>query len=400
VVPSNENGSGLEYSLGDWEPGSEVTWIGLGEKTPLKVFVPEDYAAERAWPLIYIFHGTGGRASTSMMQRYTKRRGFILVGAPFAIPGEGSLSRQGVLGEMRRIGQMRTLLGQSLSLDQRTYVGGFSKGGWMSDLLATEGFPTLTGALILGAGRIPEDVGRVLDREKKQPSAVNPIYIYIGIGQLDTNHLYSRRAAAHYRERKHPVVFEEYLAKGHRPGAPDAIYLSQWLHLQIANKATISTEAHTWWETMLNRAESITPPIERVLFLETMHAAPFAALVAPEKRTELAKKLERVKRHRMLITEMEARRAYQNAQTEEEAFRRSKKLPKVAASFARVHERFPKTFFGQRAGLDLIRVSKNYRTLQRAVGEAKAAEFPLPKNQEALEERFAQFDRKLRQEGR
>ena len=252
----------------EWVPGTEVRWEGLGMETPLKVFVPTDYDAGRSWPLIYLFHGTGGRASTGLMQRYTEGKGFILVGVPYAVPGQGSLSREGVLKEIQRIGRVRGLLDDSLNLDDRTYVGGFSKGGWMADLLATEGFSTLAGALILGAGRIPADVGRALDRATSKDS--EPLSIYIGIGQLDTNHPYSRRAAVHYEARGCDMILEEYLAKAHQPGEQDSVYLTQWLRLQIADAATASAEASQWWEERLAASKTITPAGDRLWFLTHM----------------------------------------------------------------------------------------------------------------------------------
>lgn len=328
-----------------WEPGKEIHWLGLGEETPLKVFIPHDYDSSKKWPLLYLFHGTSGRASTSLYQTYTRGHSFVLVGAPYAIPGKDSLSRAGVLQEIRRISKARQLLlGESLSLDQRTYVGGFSKGGWMADLLATEGFDTLSGALILGAGRIPDDVGRVISRSSVKPK--RSLAIYIGIGQLDSNHLYSRRAHAHYLETKHDVVFEEYLTKGHQAGESDAPYLRQWLRSQVANSSSLEEEALAWWTASLAKAESVSPPMERLLFLEHVLAAPFAQHVTPEKRSSLSKQLARVSRHRSLQSEMDIRRAYRSAQKEEESFRKSSELPDLAESYKRLYKRASETFYG------------------------------------------------------
>ena len=39
-----------------------VTW--LGSKTGLCISRPKDYAADRAWPVLFYFHGTSGHAST------------------------------------------------------------------------------------------------------------------------------------------------------------------------------------------------------------------------------------------------------------------------------------------------------------------------------------------------
>ena len=390
---------GMQLSYA-WTPGEETTWLGLSADTPLKVYLPSDYDPEQTWPLIYCFHGTGGRASTGLFQGYTEGRGFVLVAAPYAIPGEASLSREGVLAEIRRIRKVHSLLlGESVRLDQRIFVGGFSKGGWMSDLLATEDFETLAGALILGAGRIPDDVGRALARERA--ASEKRLSIYIGIGQLDANHLYSRRAEDHYRQAGHEVVFEEYLTKGHQPGEANTPYLKQWLHSHAMSEETLQTEAQAWWDARLAAADAISSPIERLLYLEHLQAAPFAMHIDSEKRAALSKTLERAQQHRSLQGEMDARRAYARVQVEEEQFKNSTELPKLADSFHRLFTRSPETYFGQRAGLDLRRLEKNYQVLRRSRGDADPSDaFPrLPVEIESLTTRFAHMDRLQRGSG-
>lgn len=380
-----------------WDPGQEIAWHGLGDEVALEVFIPKDYDSTRSWPLLYLFHGTGGRPSTKLYQRYTEGLGFILVAAPYAIPGAESLSRAGVLAEIRRISKVRRLLSEaSLRLDDRTYVGGFSKGGWMSDLLATQGFDTLTGALILGAGRIPTDVGRVLAREKATPTS--PLSIYVGIGQLDANHLYSRRAATHYRQLKHQVVLEEYLGRAHRPGEGDSPYLRQWLRIQTSEKESLREDASAWWEARLAKSKDIASPMERLLYLEHLRAAPYADFVSEDKRAALSSMLNRASRHPSLRPEVDARQSYHSAQQAEEKFRKSSELPDLAQTFKRIHSRAPETYFGQRAALDLLRLQDNYRVLRQS--RSKTAEtntFPkLPNGTEDLKKRFLQCDRRLR----
>ncbi len=383
-------------NAGAMPPGEETAWLGLGVATPLRVFVPKDYDPEKPCPLIYHYHGTGGRASTQLMQRATGGRDYVIVAAPYAVPGEGSLGREGVEAEVARISQVRALLGEELSLDDRTFVGGFSKGGWMSDLLASRGFPSLAGAMIMGAGKIPDDVGRLLESEPLPNNRDRPLSIYVGIGQMDANHPYSRRAVAAYRGNGHRVVFEEFFAKGHQPES-EAVYLRQWLRAHVASSERLTRGAILWWTSALAHAETLTPPIERFLYLEHVRAAPYAAHVTATARAALQKTLQRAGGHRALRREMEARRAYESALKEEVSFRRSSELAGIANAFALTHERFPDTFFGQRAGLDLVRLHRNFHTLRRsAPTQSASTSFRRPDiDERRLTQRFANFSQQL-----
>lgn len=376
--------------------GSEQPWTGPGGAS-LRLFVPEDYVEARDWPLLYVFHGTGGRASTRMFQEYTGGRGYVIIAAPYAMPGEGSLSREGVLSEIRRIQAVREALGRSLRLDGRVFVGGFSKGGWMSDLLIKEGFPGLSGGLILGAGRIPVDVGRALDRPSpKTENGNSRTHVYVGIGQLDTNHVYSFRAEQHYRGlTDHEVILEEYWAKAHRPGEAACLFLHQWLRLRAVASVTAEERqwATDWWDAAVEQSEQVTPPMERLLYLETVARAPLAKLLPENKRETLERTLNRVRGHRALRAETDAQRAYLSAQKSEREFKRSEELVEVAHQFHRVYQRFPKTFFGQRAALDVERVSKNARTLRASAIASAPLRFPevAPDERGRILKRFERF---------
>lgn len=392
-------GASLLADSGDWVPGREREWQGPGEPSPLRVYVPEDYAPSKRWPVIYWFHGTGSRASTLPIQAATEGRGFVVVGVAYAVPGEGSLSQAGIVAEIERLERVRESLGKELSLDGRIWVGGFSKGGWMADLLATEGFPGLQGALILGAGRIPGGVGKALGRPaggSAREASLRPLEIYLGIGQSDTNHVYTRRARRSYHDRGHRVTFEVYWATGHRFGEGQAVYLSQWLAIQRQGRASAALQevALDWWNRALAGSETLSSPIERLLVLQWLLESPYAALVQPARRQEGVRMVDRAWAHRSLREEGEARRAYRLAWEREEAFERSDDLVDVAHRFAQIHRRFPRTWFGQRALLDVDRLRRNYAMLRRGreTGARRSAGFPeVMGDRRQVEARFQAF---------
>ena len=114
----------------------------------------------------------------------------------------------------------------------------------------------------------------------------------------------------------------------------------------------------------------------------------------------MEKTLQRVRAHRALKDEIDAESAYRKALLGEEAFKRSNELPKMADAFATIAKRFSQTFHGQRAALDVRRISQNYQTLRRSTAKASGIEINFPKvpgDPDRLRQRFAAFSRKLRE---
>ena len=48
------------------------------------VYVPQDYTPDRAWPVIFCYHGAGGSAGTFPFQQVTRGKGFIIIGMNYA----------------------------------------------------------------------------------------------------------------------------------------------------------------------------------------------------------------------------------------------------------------------------------------------------------------------------
>lgn len=360
----------------DWlAPGKEsgVSWLGSG--TPLKVAIPDNYKPDRAWPVLFYFHGTGGRASTRLMHHFTSGRDYLIIGMSYAEAGNSSLGGPALEKQVAHLARIREVLAKHVRLDGRSFVGGFSKGGWMSDLLTTRGFPTLSGSLIMGAGKMPADVVRTLDFSPTTRTGPKPP-VYIGIGQLDANLVYSRRAKTHYRQSGHRVTFDEFLSKGHEPPLrPDSVVLFQWLaiHAHAKPTQTIRTKARKWHESALAHSKTIKDPMQRLLYLEHLQQAPFAALI-PDERQALQPLTSKARRHRALQAEVAAETAYNAVATRELAFRRSDELVDLAQQYARVAASHPKTHAARRALLDQTRLRANFRTLRAS--QAADTSFP------------------------
>src|SRR5262245_50820617 len=64
----------------DWRAGREHEIESANLPKPAKVYLPENWSAEKKWPVIFFYPWTGGRANTSVMRDHTGGRDFIVIG--------------------------------------------------------------------------------------------------------------------------------------------------------------------------------------------------------------------------------------------------------------------------------------------------------------------------------
>lgn len=139
--------------------GVERTW---------QLFVPDDYAATKTYPLVVDLHGTGGnpdnQARTSGLRTLAAQKGFLVVNAAGKYqrsPSSGNtwnvdLDPQGV-DDVRFIRAMIAQLRSQYSIDpRRIYSTGFSGGARMSSRIACDLSDTFAAVALVGGVRFPE----------------------------------------------------------------------------------------------------------------------------------------------------------------------------------------------------------------------------------------------------
>lgn len=204
-----------------FKPGAEVkvTDPGSGELGYYKVYVPKEYTRDRAWPVIFCYHGQNGRPTTGTFKRVLAGKHYIIVGMGYYKRGKEGYSYLGTkdIQILRRV--LRNLR-EKLSINpKRLLAGGFSKGGhYAAELLhATPG--TWAGAAILGGGMNP-GAG-----DKKSLAGKR---VFIGCGDKDVLLKYAKITNTYYRSAGARVFYEVWPDTEHRMNTSSGKLL-EWL---------------------------------------------------------------------------------------------------------------------------------------------------------------------------
>lgn len=130
----------------------ELRFPGLAYAIQLSL--PENFDPSRKHPAILFYHGSNGRPDTQIIRRETGDKDWIVVGMTYFEQGQLKLAPDNFKKEVTLYHSVRRYLLAKYALDpKRLYISGFSKGGWMSDLLLQQE-ATLAGGAILGAGHL------------------------------------------------------------------------------------------------------------------------------------------------------------------------------------------------------------------------------------------------------
>jgi len=210
-----------------WQRGQElrITDRAAGTDGCFLVYVPADYDSSEQWPVVFYYHGLGGRPDTSLIRRVAIDKYCIVVGMSYYAPGMGGYRFLGT-EDVRILHHVLSTIKQHLSVNEKKlYVAGFSKGGFyaceMLRLLPRE----VAGAIILGAG------SKSLDATWPDLAAKQ---VFIGCGRKDG--FISSAVATRERlaERGATVTFEQWPDVGHSVG--DIAGLRKWLFEQTVDR--------------------------------------------------------------------------------------------------------------------------------------------------------------------
>jgi len=210
-----------------WQPGREyrVADPAAGTDGYFLVYVPTDYTPNEKWPVVFYYHGMGGRPMTTTIRQAANDKYCIVVGMSYYAPGtEGYRFLE--TEDVRIFRHVLVALRKRLNVNEKKlYVSGFSKGGFytcdMLRLLA----PELAGAIILGAGSKNMDT--------TWPDMTNK-EVFIGCGQQDGFLEGAEEAHRRLAELGATVTFECWPNVGHSVG--DTASLRRWLFEQTVDR--------------------------------------------------------------------------------------------------------------------------------------------------------------------
>jgi predicted esterase len=212
----------------DLSPGRETRVdndkVGEGYFT---VYVPSDYKADRRWPVIFCYHGQGGKPTVWPFKDVTGGKGFIVVGLGYIENTPKSMTMPEldrlIAQEFQVVGTVAAYLERRLKVERdQFFVGGFSAGGWMASSVGEASPSTWAGIAILGAGR------QKFELPLKNPASLRNKPLYVGVGDKDPNFEAAKIGVAFYKKVGARVTFEEYPGLGHTMKM-DTKVLPEWL---------------------------------------------------------------------------------------------------------------------------------------------------------------------------
>ena len=202
--------------LPEFPPGKEtkVEDASIGGDGYYLVYVPKEYTPEAKWPLVVCYHGMNGKATTWPFKNVLGGKRCIIVGMEYYKRGSGGFGHVGK--DAATVKRILPDLVKQLSIDtKQLFIGGFSKGGFMTSSIAEQTLPLWTGILVLGAGRHGSG-GAARDTYRGKA-------VYVGVGEKDEFHKGAEAAAASYRRLGANVTFEVYEGLGHAVNAKSEV---------------------------------------------------------------------------------------------------------------------------------------------------------------------------------
>ncbi|MDG2124064.1 MAG: hypothetical protein P8J87_10225, partial [Verrucomicrobiales bacterium] len=344
-----------------FSPGTESTFDHDLYPTPAVVYIPENYTPERKFPVVFNYPGTSGPPNTHIPKAYTLGQDFVVVGLQYATEGKPKLTRDYLEIEIEALRSIRTQLASKISIDPgRSYVGGFSKGGWFASEFAESTMRDFAGAYILGAGKNHRRV------RKSVPFGTTRKPVYIGIGHQDPNYIYSVRAVPFFRKLGATVTFDDYLNRGHDvPMGSAERDLSpafrHWWQIEAARvarpKIPITTQATEWASRMVAYSYTLESPLHRYLHLRQTLRDPFVAILPKDASNALRDALKETAGDPALATELSLEKKYRLLVDKESSTESWQHYLSSARAYHQLYSSAPGSHAGKMAGLGYARLS-------------------------------------------
>ncbi len=335
---------------------------------PVQVSLPENFDPAKKHPAILYYHGTNGRPDTQIMRRETGENDWIVVGMSYFQKGPLQLAPENFSKETSLYRSVREHLLTKYSLNPRKlYAAGFSKGGWMTDLLLQQEV-TLAGGAILGAGHLYQ-----APRPQKRYSFKKPVFI--GVGRLDGNYPPSLKALLHHRSLGGDPIMETWAGLAHEYPQDGSTGLRQWLAIQGHPAGTVTAEAKKEMETKLVLNKSLNS-LARWHSLKELRELPFTNLLGEETTTEIDTHIAALEKDPFIQKEAAALKQQRRILAKEIKGTSLKSLQEVNFAYLDYADRFKETHQSKLYLHDYERTSTLIKSFK--VQEKKAPTRPAP----------------------
>lgn len=346
--------SAPDLSAVSFRPGAtvEVSWPPLED--PLLIWLPRNYSADAegsGHPLALWYHGTNGKPVLDPLWTHSEGKDWIIVGMTYRESGTFRGEPENIAAELRINQAVRQALSEVLKIDRRReFVGGFSKGGWVSALLL-QSDPTLAGGWIMGGGVMDEKPGFVRPGRS----------VYVGIGEVDPNRAMSERAVRAFRDPTTRVTLDEWPELGHRL-PEDSECLAQWLNVEgrlggassptegPGGIAPLTGMALDWFDSeMAAIRRSGEPVADRYFALQRLATFPLFAYLDEESRQAHGKREKALAVDPAMDAERQAETIYRKILEVESRDRLLGTLVICHEDYRRLAESHPETHYGKAA---------------------------------------------------
>lgn len=336
-------------------------------------FVPDGTATNARLPVIYCYPGMAQDASTEAFRDFTGGRNLVLVGIPHPdkgpAPAAGPGSEAYVEHLRAEFARVRTWTLANLPADpRRQFMGGISKGGFTASMLGERELSSLSGLILLLAGR------------PYSPSTIPPGAnyrgkpIYLGAGESDPNLRGARLSAEFFLRQGAVVTLEEFPGIGH--SIPDAApRLTGWFTVQ--GDPVAGSMATQWLAQVWTAATGRVDVLERYRALRDVAGDP-RLLVCPNGPSQVGSALSALTGVSPCREEWAAEREYRQLLWNHASIRRLEDLNAVRQACARIAQSYPATKFGRQAAADLPAIEEAWQKSVAATRQANPTQTTAP----------------------
>ena len=279
----------------------ELGFPGLAHR--IQVVFPTNYDASKKYPAFLYYHGTNGKPTTEFIRAHMNHDDWFTVGMTYVQQGKFTFTPETLAKELTIQRSVVNNLATKHNVDtKRIYVGGFSKGGWLSGLFL-QAEPGLAGAAIMGAGHVHQV-------KATPPKFKRPTPVFLGIGRQDGNYPFALKAITFYRGLGATTTLNTWHDHGHHYPQSESPALSQWLALTGNPKTDHKAAANTWSTSALKELSNIDNPIERWVALLDLRACPYFSLLDQPHKTAFLKARSALEKKPTVAPEVQALAAH------------------------------------------------------------------------------------------
>ncbi len=313
----------LGLSFGSLLQAYEIQLKVPGVADDVLVSFPENHDPAKSWPVVFSYHGFNAKPEWKMTRAHTGPKDWIVVGMGYVQRGKYKIEPADLAMEVKAFRYVRDELAKSQGLDlKRVYLAGYSKGGWMIDTLL-QAEPGIAGGAILMGGHI--------DSRMKNPAALDKkTKVFIGVGRMDPNYLFSLKALVHYRSRGLQTFIEPWPGLQHEFPKEGSVGLREWFALENGGRpdeAALSAEL----KTILSLS-----PKEAWTQLIAFKDRPFCNVAGTAWSKKIVTELARLEKNPEVAFEVKIRNSHRQLLAREAKMRTLEELQRINAAYGKL----------------------------------------------------------------